>query len=88
VTARVPAKVVAELKSRGYRRAWLVGGGKLAASFRAKGLITEYVVSIVPVVLGAGIPLFASRGPKEDLKLVESKSYPNGLVQLRYRRVA
>jgi dihydrofolate reductase len=86
VTARSPAKVVAELKAGGYRRAWLVGGGKLAASFRAKGLITEYVVSVVPVILGAGIPLFASRGPEENLTLAESKSYPNGLVQLRYRR--
>jgi len=88
VTARSPAKVVAELNAGGYRRAWLVGGGKLAASFRAKGLITEYVVSVIPVVLGAGIPLFASRGPKESLALAESKPYPSGLVQLRYRRAA
>jgi dihydrofolate reductase len=86
VTARGPREVLAELKARGYRRAWLVGGGKLAASFRAKGLITEYIVSVVPVILGAGIPLFASRGPKESLTLAESKSYPNGLMQLRYRR--
>ncbi len=80
--------MLAELKAGGHRRAWLVGGGKLATSFRAKGLITEYIVSLVPVVLGAGIPLFASRGLKENLTLAESKSYPNGLVQLRYRRTA
>jgi dihydrofolate reductase len=88
VTARSPREVVAELQARGHRRAWLVGGGKLAASFRFEGLITEYVVSLVPVILGAGIPLFASPGPKENLTLVESKSYPNGLFQLRYRRTA
>jgi len=88
VTARSPREVLAELEARGYRRAWLVGGGKLAASFRAKGLITEYIVSVVPVVLGAGIPLFASRGLKESLTLAGSKPYPSGLVQLRYRRAA
>lgn len=83
-----PAEVVAEIAARGMRRAWLVGGGALAASFRADGLITEHIVAIVPVILGAGVPLFASGGPKESLKLVESKSYPNGLMQLRYLRAA
>jgi dihydrofolate reductase len=87
-TARSPAEVVAEIAARGLRRAWLVGGGALAALFRSQGLITEHIVSIVPVILGAGVPLFASGGPRESLKLVESKSYPNGLMQLRYLRAA
>ena len=86
VTARSPAEVVAEIAARGLRRAWLVGGGALAASFRAQGLITEHIVAIVPVILGAGIPLFASGGPKDNLRLADSKSYPNGLIQLRYTR--
>jgi dihydrofolate reductase len=85
-TAGSPAEVVAEIAARGLRRAWLVGGGVLAASFRAQGLITEHIVSVVPVILGAGVPLFASGGPKESLKLVEWKSYANGLMQLRYAR--
>ena len=84
--AREPADVVAEIAALGLRRAWLVGGGVLAAAFRSQGLITEYVVSVVPVILGAGIPLFASGGSAESLKLAESRSYPNGLVQLRYVR--
>ena len=83
-TAGSPAEVVAEIAAHGLRRAWLVGGGALAASFRAQGLITEHIVSIVPVILGSGVPLFASGGAKESLKLVEWKSYPNGLMQLRY----
>jgi dihydrofolate reductase len=81
-----PSKVVAELKGRGIRRAWLVGGGKLAAAFRAEELITEHVVSFVPVLLGAGIPLFDGPGPAESLKLLGSRAYGNGIVQLRYRR--
>jgi dihydrofolate reductase len=79
-----PATVVAEMKARGLRRAWLVGGGKLAGAFRAEGLITEHIVSIVPVVLGAGIPLFEGTGPTQPLRLVSSRAYASGIVQLRY----
>ena len=82
--ANTPASVVAEMKARGLRRAWLVGGGKLAAAFRTAGLITEHIVSIVPVVLGAGIPLFDGPGSTQQLKLLGSRAYPSGIVQLRY----
>ena len=82
-----PSSVIAEMEARGLRRAWLVGGGKLAAAFRAERLITEHIVSIVPVLLGAGIPLFDGRGPRDELRLVGSRSYPNGIVQVRYETV-
>ena len=39
-----PARAVKYVAAEGVRRAWLVGGGKLAAAFRADGLITEYIV--------------------------------------------
>ena len=83
-SGNTPGSVVAEMKARGLRRAWLVGGGKLAAAFRAESLITEHIVSIVPVVLGAGIPLFDGPGPVQQLRLVSSRAYPSGIVQLRY----
>jgi dihydrofolate reductase len=82
-----PANIVAEMKARGLRRAWLVGGGKLAAAFRAEGLITEHIVSVIPVILGAGIPLFDGAGAQENLRLVHSHPYANGIVQLHYRRI-
>jgi dihydrofolate reductase len=85
-TTRGPAEALSEPRAEPWTRAWLVGGGKLAASFRAAGLITESIVSIVPVVLGEGIPLFDGSGPLEQLELVSSRSFPSGLVQNRYRR--
>ncbi len=85
-TAESPAEVMAEIETRGLNRAWLVGGGALAASFRCAGLITEYIVTIVPVILGAGVPLFAEPAPHERLRLLEARSYPKGLVQIRYVR--
>ena len=87
-TSVTPAELIHHVSAQGHKRVWLVGGSQLAASFRAAGLITEYVLSIIPVFLGAGRPLFASSGPVENLRLVESKRYPSGLVQLRYVRAA
>jgi dihydrofolate reductase len=98
VTPGSPQEIAAELEVRSIRRAWLVGGGQLAAAFRDDGLITEYIVAIIPVILGAGILLFGApaadlRGfsqtskvstPAEPLQLVEHQLYPNGVVQLRY----
>ena len=88
VTADTPDEVLTELKAQGLKRIWLVGGGLLAGAFRAEGLITEYIISIIPIVLGAGIPLFGGVGPEERLKLVESTSYSSGLVQQRYLRAS
>lgn len=86
VTAQAPSAAVSELEARGLRRIWLVGGSELAGAFRAEGLITEYIVTVVPAILGAGIPLLASRGPMERLRLVASQPCPNGLVELTYVR--
>ena len=87
-TGSTPAAVVSEMRSRAIRRAWLVGGGRLAAAFRAEGLITQHIVSVIPVLLGAGIPLFDGPAPREELKLLGTKTYNNGIVQLRYARAA
>ena len=84
LTDRNPHEVVNELKARNLHRAWLVGGGELARSFQSTGHISEYIVSVVPVILGRGIPMLASGGTFRALKLVESTPYPSGIVQLRY----
>ena len=86
LTNQDPHQMVSELQARKLQRAWLVGGGELAGSFRREGLISEYIVSVVPVILGAGISLFASGGAQEALKLVGTNAHPSGIVQLRYLR--
>jgi dihydrofolate reductase len=99
VSSRGPREVALELEARGIRRAWLVGGGQLAAAFQAEELITEYIVSIIPTILGAGIPLFGVPAPDrralparslisvaEPLALAGHNVYANGVVQLRYAR--
>ena len=85
VSADSPAAVLRELEARGLMRVWLAGGGELAASMRKSGLIDEYIFSVIPVILGGAIGLFAYTSAKENLRLLECKTYPNGVIQLHYR---
>ena len=64
---------------------WLVGGSQLIRLFRAERLIDEIIVSIHPILLGTGIPLFMPLGLETPLEFVSSESFPSGLVQLRYQ---
>jgi len=75
------------LHGEGVRRVY-VDGGQVIRHFLAGGLVDDLTLSIVPVLLGEGIPLFASGGPGLDLRLLESRAFPSGLVQLRYARAS
>lgn len=86
VTTDRPREVVREMERARLRRAWLVGGGELAGAFHTEGLIAEYIISVIPVMLGKGIQLFGGNGAHERLMLVESQRYASGIVQLRYVR--
>lgn len=63
---------------------WLVGGSGLVHACAAAGVIDEYIISVVPTLLGGGIPLFRTPLPVQQLSLVECRRYPSGLVQLTY----
>ena len=84
VTRETPSAVAAQLNERGIRRAWLMGGGRLATSFLAAGLIDELALGVMPVVLGAGLPLFAGGLVPTRLNLIESKTYKGGALGLTY----
>ena len=87
LTAQSPREIVELLTARGMRRAWLMGGGKLAASFHGEGLISRYVISVFPILLGSGVPVFAPHVSKPDaLRLVSAKPFKSGIVQLTYDR--
>lgn len=62
-----------------------VDGGITITKFLQKRLIDELIISIVPVILGAGIPLFNYISHESWYRLISFQSYTNGLVQLRYK---
>ncbi len=67
----------------GDRNIWVVGGGDLAQQFADEGLLDELILTVVPVVLGTGLPTFAGR-LAEGLRLTGVRPYANGMVELRY----
>lgn len=78
-----PRELLQKLEREGVKRAY-VDGGKVIQSFLAAGLIDELTISIIPVLLGSGIPLFAPELPELKLKLEQTRGYESGLVQVRY----
>jgi dihydrofolate reductase len=62
-----------------------MGGGELAKSLFEAKVIDEICLGIHPVLLGSGIPLFLPMRGQVDMKLLESKSFKNGVVLVRYR---
>ncbi len=63
---------------------WLVGGADLINQFVKDDLIDEYIITVIPTLLGSGISLFNNDNPEIDLKLLDVKPYDSGLVQLHY----
>jgi dihydrofolate reductase len=82
--AWTPHEVVTQANQRALIRLWLVGGGTVAQQFREAGLITEYYLSIMPILLGAGIPFLKSDAGLENLRHLSTQTYPSGVVQVRY----
>lgn len=72
------------LAAAGGRSLWIVGGGGVASQFAAAGLLDEVLVTIVPIVLGAGRPLFGERLGGGPLQLAGTSTFSNGMVELRY----
>ncbi len=67
------------------KRLFLFGGGVTIAPFLEGGLVDEYILGLVPIVLGSGRPLFAGNGPSIPLRLV-GRYIENGIVIVRYVR--
>ena len=79
-----PREVVASLKAKPGRDIWLFGGGSLFQSLLAAGLVDTVEVAVMPVLLGAGVPLLPP-GASTKLVLADKKILPkSGIVMLAY----
>jgi dihydrofolate reductase len=68
------------------QRIWLVGGANLVNQFLKYDLIDEFIISIVPVILGDGIPLFLGNEKEFSLTVADFKSFASGIIQIYYER--
>jgi dihydrofolate reductase len=72
------------LKNKPGKDIWLYGGASLITTFIKLGLVDEFRLSVHPVVLGEGKPLFIDLQKRVNLKLVNTRSFSSGVVQLIY----
>ncbi|HEX6590227.1 MAG TPA: dihydrofolate reductase family protein [Longimicrobiales bacterium] len=63
---------------------WMMGGGRVIASFLDAGELDEFIISVIPVMIGEGIPLVAPRHREVPLELLETKRHDDGVVMLHY----
>ena len=84
VISASPADILKLAEGEGYRHAY-IDGGTTIQEFLRYGCIGELILTRVPLLLGSGIPLFASNDDKLHLEHLTTKSYSNGLVQSHYR---
>lgn len=85
VVAENSSEVVASLRAEsGEGEIWLFGGGNLFSSLLAAGQVDQVEITIVPVLLGDGVPVAASGLPLTSLRLLDTHRYPSGMVTLSY----
>jgi dihydrofolate reductase len=75
---------VRKIKNETGKNIWLFGGARVVTSLLNAGLIDELMLSVHPVILGSGKPLFSDVKDRVHLKLANTKAFSSGLVQLFY----
>jgi dihydrofolate reductase len=72
------------LRKQAGKNIWMMGGGEIIGSFLDEGAIDEFIITIMPMFIGEGIPLIARRHFQIPLRLLSSRRFRDGVVQLHY----
>jgi dihydrofolate reductase len=75
---------IEEIRNQPGANIWLYGGADLVSAFITHNQINELLLSVHPVILGAGKPLFTDIKDRTDLILLGTEQFSSGLVQLKY----
>lgn len=84
ITADLITKVN-EIKNQQGKDIWLYGGASLIKTFINLNLIDVYKISVHPIVLGSGKPLFENLSDRIGLKLMDTRVFKSGVVELTYQ---
>ncbi|MDZ8118682.1 dihydrofolate reductase family protein [Pontiella agarivorans] len=77
--------IVNDLNDRWFKNLY-IDGGQTVQSFMREDLVDELILSRIPVVLGAGLPLFGKLDEAKRFDLVKNEAFKNGIVKTHYRR--
>ena len=78
-------RIVTQLRAEaGDGEIWLFGGGELFRSLLAEAQVDAVEITVVPILLGGGVPLLQPGAPRTVLKLTGTRTYPSGMVSLSY----
>jgi len=77
---------IQSIRAGSSKNIWLVGGGNLVSQFMHHEAIDDILLSVIPIVLGSGIPLFPGRSKETKFELINSRSYSTGAVMLNYKK--
>ncbi|MCU1228220.1 MAG: bifunctional deaminase-reductase domain protein, partial [Acidobacteria bacterium] len=83
-----PAAFVGRLRAESGGGIWVIGGAELIAELLDGQVIDEFMIHVVPVIIGEGIPLIAPRQRNVELALASTKAFDDGVVLLHYRVTA
>ena len=83
VTERIAA-FAERLRTQAGKNVWLMGGGEIIASFLDEDAIDEFIITVVPIFIGEGIPLLAPSHRHVALQLLGVRQFEDGVVQPHY----
>ena len=73
------------LRKQAGKNIWMMGGGEIIGSFLDEDAIDEFIITVVPMFIGEGIPVIAPRHREVPLRLLSLQRFPDGVVQLHYK---
>lgn len=79
-------ELVRQLKSESGKNIYCDGGAEIIHELLKNDLVDEFIISVVPVLVGNGTRLFKDGRPEQQLELVNTKAFGTGLIQLHYKR--
>lgn len=80
------AELVESLRSRAGKNIYCDGGAEVIDELLKLDLVDEFIISIIPILVGGGVRLFKDGRPEQTLEFISARSYETGLTQLHYRR--
>jgi len=79
-----PAAFAKHLRAKPGKNIWMMGGAALIGSFVDQDQIDEFIIHVIPILIGEGIPLLGAGRRESQLTLISCKHFSDGVVRLHY----